>query len=178
MKKTLILLLCLSGILFADYDQRNILLKKANYMISHRQYEKAEQIFEQLLEESPQDHAVMELYILNLIRVSKIEEADEKLRANRKNIPEMVFVKLETSILINQGEIDTAKTNVFDFLSRNSGNIYLYVLFQIPARLLRYYVLHKEALNFQASVPLPLRMGLYDLYANSSANHIVFRPGL
>lgn len=126
MKKLLVILLCLNSILLAQYDQKAILLKQANNLIVHRQYEKANQIYEQVLEVSPVDHSVVELYILNLLRISKVKIAAEKLEFYHSNIPEMTYVRLHASILINQGEIKKARDETKDFLAGNQGNIYFY----------------------------------------------------
>ncbi|MDO9577217.1 MAG: hypothetical protein Q7J16_04980 [Candidatus Cloacimonadales bacterium] len=125
-KFLLVILLCLSSILLAQYDQKAILLKQANNLIVHRQYEKANQLYEQILAESPVDYSVVELYIWNLLRISKVKIAAEKLELYHSDMPEVTYIRLHASILINQGELKKARDETMDFLSRNQGNIYFY----------------------------------------------------
>jgi TolA-binding protein len=143
----LILIILISAILLAEYDQKAILLKQASSLIMHRQYERANKIYEQILDENPTEYSIVDSYIMNLLRISKVKLASDKLEHFSQGMPDLIYVKLHIAIRINLGEIGKAKDETLDFLSRNSGNIYFYRNFSILFEQYRQYEIAIEILE-------------------------------
>lgn len=126
MKKLFLLLILLPVLLHSQYNEKEILLKQANRYLAQRQYERADKIYEQLLSENPDDIIVMELYVSNLIRMSKIDKANQQLQNYGEILPELTRVKLQTSIYLGTGKIPEAKAKCLEFLTNKAGNINAY----------------------------------------------------
>ncbi len=123
--KVLILIVIFTCSLYA-FDKREVLLKQANRLVTRRQYEKAINIYESLLEDYPDDHVIVERLIVNLLRISKIEKA-EKILEDKKNILSGIeYVRLKTSILLLKGEIKQAYKFCKNFLNENSRRMNYY----------------------------------------------------
>ena len=125
-KKILILLLILPGVLFGQYNEKEILKKQASSYISRRQYERANSIYEQILQDYPNDSATAELYITNLLRISKFEQAEEKLTQYSSILLDIIYVKLKLPIYMGKGELKQARKIAFDLLNENKGNVVYY----------------------------------------------------
>jgi len=126
MKKIMLILLILPGLIWAQYNNKEILLNQANRYLMQRNYEKANQLYEQVLTDYPVDGNTVELYINNLIRISKIDKAAEKLQLYADNLPEFIFVRLNTAVLISQGKPDQAYDETRKFLEQHPGSIQYY----------------------------------------------------
>lgn len=125
-KIILVLILLLPTVLFSQYSEKSILLKQANRYLVQRQYERANQIYEQILTDFPFDAGVVELYISNLIRTSKIEQAEIQLEKYLPQLPDLIRIKLKITILNSKGKPDKAEKLCFNYLAENPGNINAY----------------------------------------------------
>ncbi|MCF7794468.1 MAG: hypothetical protein K9N09_03050 [Candidatus Cloacimonetes bacterium] len=125
-KSILILFVLLPVLLWPQYNEKNILIKQANRYLVQRHYERANQIYEQILTDFPVDAGVVDMYVSNLIRTSKIDKAEEQLNKYAQQITDLIRIKLRTSILISQGKLDKAEELCLDFLAQNAGSINSY----------------------------------------------------
>jgi tetratricopeptide (TPR) repeat protein len=126
MRKILLLLLILPGIIFGQYNEKEILKKQASSMISRRQYEQANRIYEKIMQDYPVDASTTELYITNLLRISKFKLAEDKLAQYNSILPSIAIMRMKLPILIGKGNFKEARKTALDFLDENKGNIVYY----------------------------------------------------
>jgi hypothetical protein len=126
MNKFLLFFLILASLMWGQHDEKKLLILQAGRLISQRQYERASNIYEQVLSKYEPDSQVVELYITNLIRMSKLKEAEIQLRGFENFLPADLFARLKTSILISSGDLDQARQLTFSSLQADSGNIRFY----------------------------------------------------
>ena len=126
MKKILIILIVLPGVIFGQLNEKEILKKQASSMISRRQYEQANRIYEKIMEDYPVDASTAELFITNLMRMSKFDQAEEKLIQYNSILPDLAIMRLKLPILLGRGNFKEARKTALAFLNNNKGNIIFY----------------------------------------------------
>nr|MDK2851027.1 hypothetical protein [Candidatus Cloacimonadota bacterium] len=112
-------LLLLVSAVFAQYDERQILMQQANQHLVRREYLQAENIFLQILEKNPTDlNAIMQLMQIYL-NLSAADKAETLLRDYQRFMPEAVYTEQRIQLLIMQGQIDQALVESEAYLARN-----------------------------------------------------------
>ena len=115
----------ISVILLAQqYDETEILYRRANQLTARRKYERANQIYKDLLSKKPDEERVIERLLNNYIRMNSLDKADQLL-ADKKNILTPIkYTSSNVSVELARGEYKKAKQIAEKFLSKNSSNIY------------------------------------------------------
>ncbi len=121
-------MLILSISLFSQYDEKTIYLKQADNLTKRRQYEKANEIYEIILEKFPADYRIIRKLINNYLIQSKIEKAEDLLDKHQSIFPEIDKTTLRITILIRKGKPDKAYNFAKNFLKKNTGKINYYLL--------------------------------------------------
>ena len=96
------IVLLVSCNLFA-FNEKEIMLKQADMYDNQRYYERAITIYETLLEDHPQDGIVIEKLITDLIRISKITQAEKLFEVKGQYLSGLVYVRLGSSLYIIKG---------------------------------------------------------------------------
>ena len=117
------------GLLIAEVNEKEILLKEASRFSLRRQYEKAIFIYKDLEQKFPDDYEISEKLIENYFFTSRIDEAEKLLEDKRVIFPEINYVKLKTSVLLIQSKVKEAEKLSGNYLSKNSRKINNYKLF-------------------------------------------------
>ena len=99
-KKFLIFFVLITISLCANYNEKNILIKQASELTTHRQYEKANKIYESLLEKYSDDYTIVEKLCINYLVISKTEKAEDLIKKYQSIFPEFNYLKLKLSILL------------------------------------------------------------------------------
>ena len=124
--KFIFLLLIFSISLFSQYDEKTIYLKQADNLTKRKQYEKANEIYEIILEKFPIDYRVVRKLINNFLITSKLEKAENLLDKHQSIFPEIDKTTLRITILIRKGKPAKAFNLSKNFLKENSGKINYY----------------------------------------------------
>ncbi len=115
----ILILLCFVSAIFAQYDERQILMQQANQHLVRREYHQAESIFLQMLQKDPTDlNAIMQLMQIYL-NLSATDKAEDLLRDYQRVIPEAVFAEQRIQLLIMKGQIDQAFSEAEAYLALN-----------------------------------------------------------
>ena len=121
--KFIVFFLIFTSFLFAQYNEKKVLLKKAERLNEQSKFEKANLIYLDLLNKNPDDDKVAGRYINNLLRTSKYEEAGKFLDDHRNIFPEIDFTRYKIMILIRLGKIEEAISTAQKFLKKYPKNI-------------------------------------------------------
>ena len=124
--KFIFLLLFFSISLFSQYDEKTIYLKQADNLTKRKQYEKANEIYEIILEKFPTDYRVVRKLINNYLVTSKLDKAENLLDKHLSIFPDIDQTTLRITILIRKGKPAKAFNLAKDFLKENSGKINYY----------------------------------------------------
>jgi len=123
-KLILLAVFCLSSsVLIGQFDERDVLLKKAQKFTFQRMYEKADQVYQELLDKYPNDEEVIEKTITNLIRMSEFFKAEKIRSEKRPFLSEIVFISLGVTIKLADNRIDDAWKDTRYYLDANAGKI-------------------------------------------------------
>ncbi|MBN2461522.1 MAG: tetratricopeptide repeat protein [Candidatus Cloacimonetes bacterium] len=122
-KLALLSLLALCTLLLAQYDEKEIMIKKAQRLINQRQYENADQIYVDLLRDYPGDPDIVEKYISNLLRQNKTDKADEVLEDYRPQLADIDYIRQKIAIQLSQGQVRAARDHATDYIRENAGKI-------------------------------------------------------
>ncbi|HNX01376.1 MAG TPA: tetratricopeptide repeat protein, partial [Candidatus Cloacimonadota bacterium] len=128
MRKTflIIFLLVLIVGLYAQYDEKAILLKQAQDMMQSRRFKQAEAIYTDLMSKYPSDYVVV-LNLINLyIQTSNADKAYDLLNAKKDIFPSNVFSEQKISLLLQKNQVDEAFRLATDYLEQNRNQITLY----------------------------------------------------
>jgi len=126
-----LLLVLIALNLFSQFDELKILLKKADSLTERRQFEKANEIYLELLEKFPEEYIILEKLIINYLRTAKLKEADTILEKHKKDCSEIDYLSLKTRILLRNGKAKESYEMVRKFLNKNPGNINYYREFSL-----------------------------------------------
>ncbi|MCK4312837.1 MAG: tetratricopeptide repeat protein, partial [Candidatus Cloacimonetes bacterium] len=124
--KFIFLLLIFSISLFPQYDEKTIYLKQADNLTKRKQYEKANEIYESLLEKYPTDYRVVRKLINNYLIISKLDKAEYLLDKHQSIFPDIDQTTLRITILLRKGKPAKAFNLSKNFLKENSGKINYY----------------------------------------------------
>ncbi len=128
MKKILIIgLLFITCFNFA-YSDKKVLLKQAARYSARRNYEKAIELYEQILIDHPSDQKTIEYLINIFIRTSKTKKAKKLLSQKENYISKSLYTKLMLSILLREGKIKKAEIVSSEFLQNNKNVMSFYTL--------------------------------------------------
>lgn len=124
--KLIVLFLIWTSFLFAGYNEKKILLKKADRFTKQSEYEKANIIYLDLLEKYPDDSKIADRYITNLLKTSHFEIAGEFLEKHKNIFSELEFYRYKIIILIKSGKMKEAISLAEKLLDKNPQNITYY----------------------------------------------------
>lgn len=108
---------------FADFNENEILKKRASSYRSRKQFEKAISLYETILKNDPNDTENIREFILILIQTSKIEKAEQLLNTYKNNMQEDLHFQLNLMILLHKAEFNEAKRLSNKILDKQIGNI-------------------------------------------------------
>jgi tetratricopeptide (TPR) repeat protein len=145
--KIIIILMLTFGLLFAEVDQKDILLKEANKFSLRRQYEKAISIYTELQQEYPEDTEIAEKLINIYVLTSQLEKAEEILSDYRTVFPELDYTRLRISLLLAKSEVKQAEKECRKFIKGNAGKLNNYKTFASLFQRYRQYDFAIEILN-------------------------------
>jgi len=116
----LILLLCsFAGLLWGQYDQRQILLQQAQQNFNLRQYTQAENLYRQVLELVPTDQTAI-LQIINIAYLTgNVDKAQEVLDRYGAYLPPITLLDQQIQILVYRGQAEEAWPKVLQSISMN-----------------------------------------------------------
>lgn len=129
MKKLALILITLGILtqtLFCDSNKKDVLTKQASRYTAQRNYEKANEIYLDLLDEYPEDFQFAEKLIYNYLAATRYDEAEELLNSNKNNMPTDSFFNLELRILLAKHKTKEAEKIADKFLAENKGRIQVY----------------------------------------------------
>ena len=118
----LVMLLVLPVLLCAQYDERQIMLQRAQGLEMRQMYEQANDIYEELARQYPGDVNVIDRWVRNLLRLSQEDKAAEVLQANREHLPERQWTQLMLQVQLKLGDVKAAHDTAWDFLGRYPGD--------------------------------------------------------
>ena len=108
-KMMILLLLLISTLIHAQYDEKQILTQQANQYMVQRQYSEAERLYLELLEKYPTDLGsilqLMQLYF----NLNQSEKAEAHLARFQRVLPQNTYSEQHIQLLLLQGLIDDAK---------------------------------------------------------------------
>ncbi len=108
------------------FREKEIMLNQADRLTGNRQFEKANKIYKMLLVDYPDDAVIIEKLIVNLLRITKLDEAENLLEEHQIYLDGMRYVKLKISILLFRGELKQAVKIGDNYLKEHSGSINSY----------------------------------------------------
>lgn len=110
----------------AQFDEKEFQLKRAQNYIFQREYTKANEIYQELLEQFPEDHEIAARLITNLIRISELDKAEQILEKYKKIFPDLQFVTTSIVLYTALGDPETAGKIASDYIEKNPGKIAAY----------------------------------------------------
>ncbi len=116
----------LTGILFAQYDEKSIYLKQAQSLEFQQQYERAAEIYNNLLTTYPTDSSIAEKYILLLLKLNKTDQAEEIYEKKQSIFLPVNALTIKTELYIKKGKVKESEELVFAYLKKNAGDINSY----------------------------------------------------
>lgn len=115
----ILLLCCFSGLLWGQYDQRQILLQQAQQHFNLRQYTRAENLYRQVLELVPTDQNAI-LQIINIAYLTgNVDKAQEVLDGYGAYLPPITLLDQQIQILVYRGKAEEAWPKVLQSISMN-----------------------------------------------------------
>jgi tetratricopeptide (TPR) repeat protein len=104
----LLALLIIASLLPGQYDEKNILTQQAYQLMAQRKYAEAQKLFEEILQQFPDD-ANSVLQLLNIyFQTSQLDNAEALLKSHRRILPEKQATEQEILLLIMQGRQNDA----------------------------------------------------------------------
>ncbi|MDY6915094.1 MAG: tetratricopeptide repeat protein [Candidatus Cloacimonadota bacterium] len=107
-------------------DRRTTLLNQANQLVARRNFERANSIYRNLLDENPNDHTAAAKLIESYFQTSKIEEAAELIQEYEDIFPKNILIRLHATLVIKQGKAEEAYDEVMEYLDSISQNMNRY----------------------------------------------------
>ncbi len=108
------------------YDEKEIMKKQAERYSAQRKYEKANLIYNELIEKYPEDWQIVEALLNNLMRVSSFEQAGKLLEDKKGILPEYNYLRLKIPLLLKDGETKAAFQAGDEYLQKNKNNVNVY----------------------------------------------------
>jgi tetratricopeptide (TPR) repeat protein len=109
------------------YNEKEIMKKQAERLTTRRDYEKANQIYRELMEKYPEDWEIVQDLITNLTRVSRFEAAGKLLEEKKEIFPQQNYLRLKIPLLIRDGDTRTAFKLSDEYLQNNKTNVNIYL---------------------------------------------------
>ena len=109
--------------LFGDYSKESILLKQADRLTYSRNYDRANNIYNEILKLNPSNYEALKGYFNNLLRSNKTSEAKQLLDKYQKNVEKDKFTKLDVSFLLAIGKLKDARKEAIAFLKNSKITI-------------------------------------------------------
>jgi tetratricopeptide (TPR) repeat protein len=110
----------------AQYDEKEILFRRANQLSGQRQFERANQIYVDLIQTYPGDFQIIDKLIHNYMVMTKLDAAEKLLEENKMYFPEINYLQKKLAILLTQGKIEHSEKLATEFLQKNKTNIAFY----------------------------------------------------
>ncbi|MDD4687012.1 MAG: hypothetical protein PHH38_02890 [Candidatus Cloacimonetes bacterium] len=118
----LIITLIMLSLLWGQYDERQILVQQANQLMVQRQYDRAEEVFLQIIAQYPDDiNSILQLTQLYL-SLSQEVKVEEMLQTHQRHIPENAYSELRIQLLILQGKHEQANSLADSYLEIYGSN--------------------------------------------------------
>lgn len=118
----LIITLIMLSLLWGQYDERQILVQQANQLMVQRQYDRAEEVFLQIIAQYPDDiNSILQLTQLYL-SLSQEVKVEEMLQTHQRHIPENAYTELRIQLLILQGKHEQANSLADSYLEIYGSN--------------------------------------------------------
>ena len=122
-KKIIVLLIVLTTcLLFADYDEKKILLNNASNMIKVRKYTLADELLSEALEKYPDDTqvimAILDLYVLT----NESDKAIEILKDKSELLPQFKRYEYQITFSLIQKSYQIALDKAQSYLSKNNSS--------------------------------------------------------
>ncbi len=124
MKYKLILILIfmiLSTSLFAQYDEKKILLKNASDMIKVRKYTLAEELYEEALNKFPKDLDVITASLDYFVSTNKGKEGAELLQAKGDLLPVSKKIQYQITFMLIEKNYELALAKTQEYLKDNNS---------------------------------------------------------
>ncbi len=157
------------------------MLKQADRLTGNRQFEKANKIYKMLLVDYPDDSAIIEKLIVNLLRITKLDEAEKLLEEHQMHLAGIQYVRLKISILLSKGEVKQAVKISDNYLKEHSGNVNSYKIiagvFEQHRQYEKAIVIYKRVRKISRNENLFIREIAYDYqslkdFSNAIAEYI------
>ena len=116
---SVVFLLSVFTLAFADYNTEQILLRQANNFTFRRQYERANSIYKQILDLNPNNKQALEKYFKNLLYLNDADDAKKLLQKYKNNIDPNFYEKLNINLLLSEGDFDKAEKRAVNLLKNN-----------------------------------------------------------
>jgi hypothetical protein len=117
-----IIFLCL----YAQYDEKTILLQQAQSMVQSRRFQQAETIYNDLMIKYPGDYSIVLNLINTLVLSTKYDEAYELLNAKKGSMPSDVYSTQKIYLLIQKSNFEEAYSFALNYLDQNPNQVTLY----------------------------------------------------
>lgn len=130
MKRLLLLCTVLFALqlLWAQYDEKQILSQKANQHLMQRQYSEAEQVFKEILRKYPNDlNSIFQLMQIYL-SLNQGDKAEELLNQYQRILPQTTYQEYQIQVLLMQGKLNDAENQSEAYLRQFSNDINKYRL--------------------------------------------------
>lgn len=121
-----ILITTLVTCLLAQYDHKQTILNQIRRYEANRDFSKALELYEQLVESHPQDYSFIGSYIRALLLTSQPDTASDLLENYKNVMPAEVYLENQIPILINRGKRQEALEKAYEFFRRHPGRINAY----------------------------------------------------
>jgi len=116
----------ISQTLFCETDKKEVLMKQARRYTTQRNYDKANDIYQQLMREYPDDFVIVENLIQNYITATRFKDAEELLEYNGESMPADNYYILKLRIMLAQNKTRAAAKSADQYLEGNRGRLQVY----------------------------------------------------
>ncbi len=106
-------------LLSKEYNREEILLRQANHYTIQKQYQKANDIYQKILDLNPKNKNALKRYVNNLIFLRKINEAKTLLKRYKNKIDLNTYEKLNITLLLYEGDFNSAEKKALKLLKKN-----------------------------------------------------------
>lgn len=117
----ILLLAVLSSSLYANYDEKQILLKNATNMIKVRKYNLAEELYQEALTKFPDDKEVVIAFLELYVRTNKAKEGLSLLKEKSNSLAPQEKAKYEITFMLMVRTFDLAYQIAEKYLQVNSS---------------------------------------------------------
>ncbi|MCD4829697.1 MAG: hypothetical protein K8R90_09755 [Candidatus Cloacimonetes bacterium] len=185
----LTMLMLLPVLLCAQYDEKQILLQRAQGLEMRQMYEQANDVYAQLAQQYPSDINIINRWVRNLLRISQDDEAAAVLERHRERLPELAWTQLWLGVQLKAGNVEEARTTAWDFLKRHPAQHSAYKNFAAvfsgylqPEEAIRLYLAGREAAGDSSLYNLELARTYqqcmrYEEAIDEYINHLAINPG-